>query len=433
MKINISDIKINHRKRDADPHKVRQLADSIEKIGLLNPITISTKKQLVAGLHRIRAYQLLGKKRIEAIVKDFDEMRQELGEIDENICRAELNIIEKGELLLRRDELLTDLGVRAKHGRQKGAYSTPFTTAQIAKEAGMGERTSQRYKQIARSLDKGVKDKLRDTPFANSPYSLLQLAHNSTTIQKIAVKKILNNEARGGINFDVDELSITKRAIELANMELKIREFNRKAKGFKLPESITLHCADYRDIEIAQNSIDLVITDPYYKREAIHTFKDLGQYVYRVLKPSGFFIFYISGMYIPVAINLCVESGLRYYWLGVIKFKKGRNKILTTRVNNYIRHFVIMYKPPVNPRANFFNDCIEDNGKEKDFHLYQQNLKSFEYLISRFSDVGDTLLDPQCGAGTCVIAALNQKRKVIGIDRDSKALKTSKARIAALV
>jgi len=309
----------------------------------------------------------------------------------------------------------------------------PFTTAKIAQEAGIGERTSQRYKQISRSLDEEVKDKLRDTPFADSTHSLLQLARNSPSIQKIAVKKILNNAARGGINFDVDELSVTKRAIELANMELKIREFNKKAKEFKLPDSVTLHCADYQDIKITENSIDLVITDPYYRREAIHTFNDLGRYVYRVLRPSGFFIFYINGMYVPETINMCMESGLRYYWIGVIKFKEGRNKIMTRRVNNYIRHFVIMYKPPVNPRANFFNDCIEDGGKEKDFHLYQQNLESFEYLISRFSNIGGTVLDPQCGAGTCVMAALNQKRKAIGIDRDSKAIKSTKARICALL
>jgi ParB-like chromosome segregation protein Spo0J len=96
MKINISDFKINHGKRVANPHKVKQLAESILRLGLLQPIVVTKDNVLISGLQRIEAYKLLGYDKIE--IKDFDEIKKELAEIDENLCRAELSVWEQGSI-----------------------------------------------------------------------------------------------------------------------------------------------------------------------------------------------------------------------------------------------------------------------------------------------------------------------------------------------
>ena len=58
MRIPISEIKVNPGRRNAAPADVRELADSIAEIGLLNPITVDRGHTLIAGLHRLEAATL---------------------------------------------------------------------------------------------------------------------------------------------------------------------------------------------------------------------------------------------------------------------------------------------------------------------------------------------------------------------------------------
>ncbi len=57
--------------------KLKELADSINEIGLLQPITVrkldNLKYELIAGERGLRAHQLLGKSVIEAIIIDAND------------------------------------------------------------------------------------------------------------------------------------------------------------------------------------------------------------------------------------------------------------------------------------------------------------------------------------------------------------------------
>lgn len=154
MKIKISDICVSGRKRKASTYKVRELADSINRLGLLNPITISSKKELIAGLHRLEAHKLLGLSHIEARIDDFNDLKKEMAEIDENLVRNELSILEQGEMILKRDKLLTDMSIRAKQGHNRHSrHANParLDNNHIASELWIGKRTLQERKQIARN------------------------------------------------------------------------------------------------------------------------------------------------------------------------------------------------------------------------------------------------------------------------------------------
>jgi len=105
MLVKIDEIIIGENRRSVNPERVKELAASIQEIGLLNPITITEDKHLVAGLHRIEAYKLLGKTEIEATVVSLDELDAELAQIDENLIRNELTVLERAEQLKRRKEI----------------------------------------------------------------------------------------------------------------------------------------------------------------------------------------------------------------------------------------------------------------------------------------------------------------------------------------
>ena len=52
-----------------------------------------------------------------------------------------------------------------------------------------------------------------------------------------------------------------------------------------------------------------------------------------------------------------------------------------------------------------------------------------EYLINTYSNEGDTVLDNCMGSGPTGVAAINMKRKFIGIERDPKYFSIAELRI----
>jgi ParB-like chromosome segregation protein Spo0J len=62
--MSIADIKIGKRIRK-DMGDIQSLAESIEAVGLINPITIDENGCLLAGARRLAACKLLGLKEIE--------------------------------------------------------------------------------------------------------------------------------------------------------------------------------------------------------------------------------------------------------------------------------------------------------------------------------------------------------------------------------
>lgn len=116
MKIPIFQIKVNNGRREADPEAVQKLADSISKVGLLNPITVDQEYALIAGLHRLEAAKRLGWTEIKCTVSNLEGLQAELAEIDENFVRKDLSDDEFRELLLRRKEIYESLHPETRHG-----------------------------------------------------------------------------------------------------------------------------------------------------------------------------------------------------------------------------------------------------------------------------------------------------------------------------
>ncbi len=114
MKIAISEIKVNPGRREADLNGISELAQSISKVGLLNPITIDPDHTLIAGLHRLEAAKRLEWTEIECTVCGLEGLHAELAEIDENVVRTALSTIEYGELLERRREIYESLHPETK-------------------------------------------------------------------------------------------------------------------------------------------------------------------------------------------------------------------------------------------------------------------------------------------------------------------------------
>lgn len=95
------------------PEELRELKESLEASGLLQPVTVrpvpgnSKGYELIAGERRLRAATSLGWKTIPAVVKDLTDQEVLTLALVENLQRSDLNPIEEAEGY---DQLIRDFG-----------------------------------------------------------------------------------------------------------------------------------------------------------------------------------------------------------------------------------------------------------------------------------------------------------------------------------
>ena len=179
-KLKTADIVVKDRLRGVDPQKVDRLKESITRMGLINPITVSGGV-LVAGLHRLTAYIELGYDEIDCHVVDADELLSIEMEIDENLHRNELTVLERGrmEAIKKKHE-----GEWSRRQLKIEYYQTPDEVKyELAKIEGIAPE---------------AKEKIKGTPYENDKTFLLDLAELSKDSQ-ISVTRDLSVRCVGNI------------------------------------------------------------------------------------------------------------------------------------------------------------------------------------------------------------------------------------------
>lgn len=220
MKLYIADIEVGARKRKLDESKVQSLAESFTSIGQLQPITVSRGDygtyRLIAGLHRLEAAKSIGWEAIQATEFEGDAVAVELAEIDENLMRNDLTVLEQGEHLARRQEL-----VGYKVGKPNPATVAGLKpTNQIAKEIGISERSAYNRISAARNIAPEVKDAIRNTEIANSTTQLLELARLAPEKQVEVAQSITD----GAVSIADAFKNINKQKRERMHEEKRTRE-----------------------------------------------------------------------------------------------------------------------------------------------------------------------------------------------------------------
>ena len=183
-KRSVESITVTDNQRPLDQEQVAKIAASIFETGTCTPICIRPNGELVYGQHRLAAVKSLGWTEVDCTIFHGDDLEARLLTINENLKRYNLSVLEEAEAIIEREEILEDLGQRAKsgdnqHNQQErgGAPSAPPPKANVdlAAEVGLEKRAYQNRKQIGKNLDKKYRDILRNTPIADNLKELLTL------------------------------------------------------------------------------------------------------------------------------------------------------------------------------------------------------------------------------------------------------------------
>lgn len=208
--INPADIRVPENRRALVPETVVALADSIARIGLINPPTVTEDDQgnltLVAGNHRLASVKALGWKTITCRIIPADDAR--MGDISENLHRAELSPMERDEQIaewvrlhderVKRHDVAKPSGGRPEGGAAAAARELPGLTARTAQRAVEAAALPAEAKKAAAEAGLSQKDRIAAAK-ATDPLAAVQKAANRKTSSKpAAAAKALSPGLRFG-------------------------------------------------------------------------------------------------------------------------------------------------------------------------------------------------------------------------------------------
>ena len=232
----------------------------------------------------------------------------------------------------------------------------------------------------------------------------------------------------------VDDLqSQLDKAIK--NVE-KLKKTNKRLerKQYTLPKKIPadaykLFQADIKSglPEIADNSVDFIITDPPYPKNFLPLYKELSKVSARVLKDGGSLVCMVGQSYLPEVVQL-LQTSMKYHWCMCYLTLGASPQLWQKRTNTFWKPLLWFVKGEY--KGDWIgNDIMESPQNDKNFHHWGQSVGGMKDIIERFTNPNDLILDPFLGGGTTGVTAVMSGRKFIGVDIEEKCLETTLERI----
>ena len=136
---------------------VEELVRSIEKIGIINPLIVNKKNELLAGGRRYAAARQLGLDKVPVVVVNKNTLEEELISLDENLMRASLDDVEFEGALRRAKEIYEELNPNAKTFKEEQDDPTAdYTNKEPSFCEYYAERTNLKPSIIAKAIERDM-------------------------------------------------------------------------------------------------------------------------------------------------------------------------------------------------------------------------------------------------------------------------------------
>jgi 16S rRNA G966 N2-methylase RsmD len=312
--IQISSIIITDRTRK-DLGNIDSLAESICSVGLMQPVVINERNELVDGQRRIKAYDQLGKKEIPFYQVSLKQIL--LGEFHANSNRKDFTPSERVAISNAVEKYLE--GQSRRVGRPRIQNHENSKAAVVKAAAAANDECILNPKGGANTDT--INNTVNLTTFSSRSPSFnckltgrlkdnvaKYLGVSRNTLEK--EKKIIEAaeeapEQFGELRKKVDQGKIsTDKAYNELQKQVKRNQVLASARNSRDDSSlknIALMFGDFRRQmeKIPASSVDLIFTDPPYPKENLPLYHDLAAAANRVLKNGGSLVTYANHCLIP--------------------------------------------------------------------------------------------------------------------------------------
>jgi ParB-like chromosome segregation protein Spo0J len=402
------------------------LKEDIRVNGVLVAIEYDEQGNILDGHHRTRAIEELRAEghRVDEIPRVF---RRDMSEEQKRTYSRKVNMIRRHLSSAQKRDLIKDQ-----------LMDTPeMSDRYIAAGLGLDHKTVGRIRghlvasgdlpQFAKSM--GLDGKLRPREVATKPKSLYFIDKRKRTEE---TERLLNQPAVIARMFQ-DKLSSAVYANRLINREAKAERHDITGLEWHEDDAV-LRVADIRDglPWVADNSVDLIVTDPPYAKKYMELYSSLASLAGRVLRDGGSLLCMTGQANLPeVMRRLCAEEQLRYHWaISYLTTKGGSTSLSWLCVSPYWKPILWFCKGAY--KGEFQTDVLEapaDYSRDKEYHKWGQSVGAFETLIEHWSLPGQLVLGPFLGGGAAAVAAMRRRRRFIGSDISEECIETTQERM----
>lgn len=188
-----------------------------------------------------------------------------------------------------------------------------------------------------------------------------------------------------------------------------------------------VYVADTRSLELPENSLDMIFTDPPYHDEYLHLYAVLAELALKSLKAGGYCMTYCGKKYLPQVMNMLGEK-LEYVWTYCVFQPDNSQRFMEHHIFEAWRPIVCYKKAGKSSRVDWQPDAIKGT-RDKTYHEWQQQIEPPLKYIGAYTNPGDLVLDPFAGSGTTLVACQQLKRNYLGFDVDPKTVKIARMRL----
>ena len=410
--IAIIDIKVSDRAR-TEMGSVGELCTSIQKFGLLNPIIIDQYMNLHCGERRLRAFKELKLEFIPCrFIENLSEVEKLEVELDENIRRKELTWTE--ELFLK--EKIT----------RKWQELEPKTTLEtIASRLNMSDDVLKTDLFLVKSC--------KDNPELQTEKEKTAALRKAREIQNIAIRNLMV-QASGAVKSVPTLPNLEQTNSELSQTPVYTNQYTK--------DNITIYNDDCLNIlkAIQTESVDCIISDPPYGvdfdgnsdfQNWLSTFRDDHEFVfttllppiltelYRVLKPDGHFYFFYAMIHHQRFLELVKSVGFKPQYVPLIWWK-GSQGGLKERYRMDYEPVLFGGKDGGRRLTQPASTVQSYQNPTNKLHPAEKPVSLLEYYITQSTIEGEVVLDCFAGSGSTILAAFNQNRVGIGIEKEKQ-------------
>lgn len=388
--------------------------------GILVPIDVDDKGNILDGHHRVQACQELGIKSWPTIVRGGMSEREK----QEYVYRVNVNRRQLGKGWKRQEA--------CKLRKKLWSYE------EIARALGLSYGTAWNWTHdVIINVDNetepetrtNIRNQVRPTTYKrHEPTSVFaQTPEQAEKIQQ-SLQELEDDTTSGFVSRE----TVTKKA-EKKQRAKKAEEVAKHLSETtpKASDRFTLFCGDLAKVmpTLAAESIDSIITDPPYPREFLPLYNALAREAARVLKPSGCLYMLVGQSYLPDIFNI-VTAHIAYRWIIAYLTPGAKSAQLWDRkINTFWKPVLCFSKGTYQGR--WTGDVVKSKTDDKCFHEWGQSVSGMVHLIESYTEPSDLVLDPCCGSGTTGVAALTLNRRFTGIDIEKSNIVTTEGRLRA--
>lgn len=211
---------------------------------------------------------------------------------------------------------------------------------------------------------------------------------------------------------------------------LRARNWPRSCEMTEIPSHLInrIVTGDMYDLamQIPDESIDLVFTDPPYHPALHGLYGRLAEVAARVLKPGGFCFAYAGVAYLDAVMRQFAR--LDYFWT-ICGYQPESNLVFNSKNVGCHWRPTLVYSKGATRAPKFMGDTWRTN-RDKRHHTWGQGQSLPMRYISLFTDVNDLILEPFVGGGTIPAVCKMLCRNYIGFEIDPDTAERARERVA---